>query len=461
MTRPVEIEDIYPLSPMQQGMLFESLYSPEAGLYLELFGRTIKGSIDVPVMKQVWQKVIDRHPIFRTSFIWQKGRDPFQVVHRRKQIIWRELDWTSMPLEEQTKRLGELYKEEGGRGFVLSQAPLMRIVFIHLGPDLYYFLWVHHHLLLDGWSVSLVLNEMAAHYEADTGGRQAELDRPRPYRDYIDWLQKQDLSKAEAFWKELLNGFTSPTPIGTGLRSDSVPARADTYRAIQVRMSEEKTARLQSFSRGLHLTFNTLVQGAWAVLLSLYSGMSSVVFGMVVSGRPPELRGVESMIGLFINVLPVRVRVPADEPIAGWLAELQQHLLELRQYEHSPLLQVQGWSEVPRGTPLFESVLIFENYPVSQAMSSVKRSESTFDLHSVERANVPLALVIEPGAELSLALRYDSRRFESATIRRILDHFQHLLDSMAERPEDILSSLSLTSEQDMAQLTDAFMADLG
>jgi hypothetical protein len=320
---------------------------------------------------------------------------------------------------------------------------------------------VHHHLLLDGWSVSLVLNEVAAYYEAYAGGRQIELDRPRPYKDYIDWLLKQDMPKAEAFWRGLLNGFTSPTPLGIDSRSDSLPAQSDTYRVILVRMSEEKTAALQSFSRKYHLTFNTVVQGAWAVLLSLYSAMSSVVFGMVVSGRPPELRGVESMIGLFINVLPVRVWVPAGKPIAAWLDELQQHLLELRQYEYSPLLQVQGWSDVPRGTPLFESVLIFENYPVSQAMSSVKKGEDTFDLHSVERSNVPLALIIEPGVELSLALRFDSRRFESATVRRILDHFQHLLVTMAERPEDDLSSLSVTTERDMAQLTDAFMMDLG
>ncbi len=186
---------------------------------------------------------------------------------------------------------------------------------------------------------------------------------PRPYRDYIGWLRSQDLDAAEAFWRERLSGLDAPTP----LTIDRPPADEPSHEHDEVRLvlAPETTAALQALGRTHQVTLNTVAQAAWALVLGRYSGLDDVVFGATVAGRPPELAGVESMVGLFINTLPVRVRIPARQSVLGWLRALQEQQSEARQYEHTPLADLQGWSDLRRGEALFESVLVFDNYPTA------------------------------------------------------------------------------------------------
>ncbi|HEX8651125.1 MAG TPA: non-ribosomal peptide synthase/polyketide synthase [Pyrinomonadaceae bacterium] len=447
-----QIEDIYPLSPMQHGMLFHSLYAPESGVYVEQLSFILRKRLNVTAFKRAWQQVVDRHLILRTSLVWDELDDPLQVVHRSVRLSWEQHDWRGLSETERQERLEIFLEEDRRRGFDLSTAPLMRLTLIRIGEGAYQMVWSHHHLLLDGWCLSLLLKEVFAFYEAFSLGQDLRLKRSRPYRDYIAWLRQQNLSQAETFWREALKGFTAPTPLVVDRVASDSSEPETIHGEQQVRLSADATARLQRLSRASQLTLNTLVQGAWALLLARYSGEEDVVFGSTVSGRPAALAGVEEMVGLFINTLPVRAQVAPADSLLSWLKKLQAWQTELRQYEYSPLVEVQGWSEVPRGLPLFESILVFENYPVDA--SALKRGGDleVRQIRSFERTNYPLAVMVAPGSELLLKILYDGSRFDGDTISRMLGHFQTLLEGIVAAPEARLSSLPLLTEAERSQL---------
>lgn len=316
-------------------------------------------------------------------------------------------------------------------------------------------------MLLDGWSVALLLNEIAAFYDSFCEGKQISLGRSRPYADYISWLQEQDLSHAEAFWRRTLKGFNAPTPLGVDRPADaSLEQAGEVFGAEETRFSQSKTDALQELARGNRLTLNVLVQGAWALLLSRYSGREDVVFGATVSGRPPQLDGVDSMLGLFINSVPVRVKVPPEMSLLPWLQKIQEQQAEMLLYEHSPLVEVQKWSDVPRGFPLFESVVIFENFPVERPSQKRNDDIQTHRPTLFERTNYPLTLVVEPGTELMLQLLYDCRRFDQETITRMLGHFSALVDEILACPKKNLAGFSVATEEECEQLIGTFNADL-
>ena len=310
----------------------------------------------------------------------------------------------------------------------------MRLALIRMSDDEYQFVWTHHHILLDGWSGSLVSRDITSFYQALSRGDDLRLPKPRPYRNYIAWLQQQDLASAEKYWREALKGFTTATP----LIPNHVPAptpQEPAHNARHFNLSTDDTVRLRDAARKHRLTLNTLVQGAWALVLSRYSGQQDVVFGATVSGRPPELEGVEEMVGVFINTLPVRVRVAPEMPVADWLRRLQKEQLETRQYEYSPLRRVQGWSEVKRGSPLFQSIVVFENFPVTS--SSLQGNQGGSGGGEIEylilaNENYPLMLAADPGSELLLKIKYDTSLFEAATIRHMSSHLEILLHAFSQ-----------------------------
>jgi amino acid adenylation domain-containing protein len=441
------IEDVYELSPLQQGMLFHSLRAPDSGMYFHQVAYSLQGAVDVQAFGQAWQRVVDRHPVLRTSFHWENLDKPLQVVHRKVKLPLEQLDWRGLPPAEQEAKLEAYLQENRQRGFALTQAPLLRLALIRLGEEEYKYIWSHHHILWDGWSGPLVIKEFLAFYEAIRKGQNLRLKPPRPFRDYILWLQKQDLAKAEAFWRKTLQGITAPTPLVIdrlgGVRSDQ-PERAEEQR---VQLSPELSAGLQALARRQQVTLNTVMQAAWSLLLSRYSGQESVVFGTSVSGRPASLAGVEQMVGLFINTLPVRVDVHAEETLAAWLKQLQAQQAEMRQYEFSPLVQVHGWSEVPRGVPLFENMLVFENFPTD---ASVRQRVGGLGMRpvrqTVQKADYPLALVVMPAQQILLKVVYAGNRFDGAAVSRMLEHFQTVLEKMVANPDLRVEDVSLLKE---------------
>ncbi|HEX6289539.1 MAG TPA: condensation domain-containing protein, partial [Herpetosiphonaceae bacterium] len=447
--RDRQIVDIYPLSPMQQGMLFHSVYEGRSGIYVEQMVCRIEGALNLAAFQRAWATVVERHPIFRTGFVWEGLDAPLQIVRQRAEVPWQIEDWRQLSADEQQTRLAALLVDDRRRGFALSEAPLLRLALFRVGGAQHDFVWTHHHLLLDGWSLPLVLNEVFHCYERLAHGQEPQLAHPQPYRDYIAWLLRQDMARAEAFWRQLLHGFSAPTPLGVDRQG-----AGDGQATLEMRLSEATTAALQALAREHSLTINTLVQGAWAVLLSRYSGDSDIVYGVTVAGRPPELIGVEQMIGLFINTLPVRVQVDPQAALLPWLRQMQALQVELRQFEYSPLVQIQGWSDVPRGLPLFESIVVFENYPVSDAVQAQdQRSSLTIgNVQGIEQSNYPLGITAMVEQELVLRINYDRSRFDPDTIARLGGHLELLLSGMAANPDRRLADLPLLTAAERALL---------
>jgi len=442
------IADIYELSPMQQGLLFHTLYAPDSGVYFNQFCCTIRGNLNLAAFQQAWQQVVERHPILRTSFYWELDK-PLQVVHQQVALPWQDYDWRGISATEQ--QLEVFLQQDRAQGFDLDRVPLMRFTLIRLSKDIYQFIWSHHHLLLDGWSLPIILKEVFAFYNAIAQGQDLYPATQRPYRDYILWLQQQDFSQAESFWKQELQGFTAPTPLAVdkvvGL-SNSKPA----YTEQQLQLSSAVTATLQSLARQHRLTLNILVQGAYALLLSRYSGESEVVFGATVSGRPNTLPKVESIVGLFINTLPVRVQVPKDASLLPWLQQLMQEQVAREPYSYSSLVDLQGWSDIKRDRSLFESILVFENYPIDASVQELCDSLTISNVQVYERTNYPLSVVVMPGTELLVRISYDRCRFEDDTITRMLGHLQTLLEAIATNPYQSLGEFPLLTPAERHQL---------
>ncbi|MBU7587387.1 MAG: AMP-binding protein, partial [Nostoc sp. TH1S01] len=443
------IEDFYPLSPMQQGLLFHSLAQPESGSYFEQFSYTLRGNLNIAAFNYAWQQVLNRHPILRTCFVWEGLKEPVQLVHRQVTIPFLHHDWRHLSSSEQQEKIEVFLQSDRFQGFDLKVPPLMRLVLIQLADNYYHFTWSHHHLLLDGWSVSLVLQEVLAFYKALSTGQELSLVSSHPYRDYIVWLQQQNLSEAEAYWRQLLKGFTTPTKLS---QNKFQLISNNTYNEQALRLTAETTAALRSLAQKHQLTLNTLVQGAWALLLNRYSNEKDIVFGATVSGRPSALPNAESMIGLFINTLPVRVDVNPEAFVLPWLKQIQTQQVEARHYEYTPLVKIQGWSEVPRGLPLFESIVVFENFPIEE----LSLSQRSLDLEIkyfrfFEKTNYPLTLRVIPGQDLLLEIAYDEG-FDTASIHRMLEHLEILLKAMVANPQQRLKQLSLLTEAEQHQL---------
>ncbi|MEO5729912.1 MAG: condensation domain-containing protein, partial [Byssovorax sp.] len=270
------IENIYPLSPMQQGMLFHTLYAEGPGMYFVQIGWTLRGELDVAAFVRAWEEVVARHAILRTGFAWERLERPVQIVRRQVKLPLIELDLRDLSPEEQAARVAAFNEEDRRRGFDLTKAPLLRIALLRLADDAYRFVWSRHHILLDGWSTPLLVKEVFALYEAYSQGTELRLDRPRPYSDYIGWLGKQDPAQTEAFWRKQLGGFRAPTPLVVDDLTAGDPS--DTaFEEEKVTLTDESSAALQAFARKNQLTLGTLVQAAWALLLSRYSGEPDVL----------------------------------------------------------------------------------------------------------------------------------------------------------------------------------------
>ncbi|MDQ2870861.1 MAG: amino acid adenylation domain-containing protein [Acidobacteriota bacterium] len=448
-----QFEDVYELSPMQQGMLFHTLYDPSANIYLEQSVTSLRGQLDDARFSRAWNAVVARHTILRTSFHWEGLQKPVQVVYPAAPLTVGVLDWRGLDAQAQSTRLVELLREDRAKGFDLASPPLLRVTVCRTGDDRAECVLTFQHLLLDRWSRFLVLKEVLAEYAVD-GGREISRPAPRPFREYIAWVQRQDRKASEAFWRGALAGFRTPT----SLRLDSGVASAATSspREATLRLSSELSEKLREFARRNRLTLNTLVQGAWAILASRYSSEEDVIFGATVSGRPPELPDVDTMVGLFINTLPVRVLVPGQGEVFEWLKGLQQQLVELRQHEHSSLLDIHGWSEVPRGTPLFESLVVFENIG-NEADAEVGRGPLVLErVRSIGGGtNYPLTLMAAPGDRLSFKLQGASSGYDDATLGRMIGHLGNLLGEMAAASPGVrISNLRIVSDAERRQLLD-------
>lgn len=442
------ILESYELSPLQQGMLFHSLDSHAFGVDIEQIICTLNEVLDVPRLSAAWRHVVARHPILRTSFRWEGLSEPLQDIHAHVELPIVQLNWRELPTEELERRWSDFLAEDRRRGFDLAHVPLLRLALVRCAEHEYRLLWTFHHILLDGRSFPLVLREVFAFYEAFRNDQTLQLSLPRPYRDYITWLQGRDLTQAEWYWRQTLQGFRAPTQFTIPRPPEGEERTAQRQGVRETRLSRQTTARLQTFAQDHDLTVHTLLQGAWALLLHHYSGEEDVVFGSTRACRRTALVDADSMVGLFINTLPMRVQTPPQARLIDWLLELRAQQIALRAYEHTPLVKVQGWSEVPRGAPLFESLVVFENYLLDTALRSPGGEWRNRKFQYIGQTNYPLTLVAYADAELLLRIEYDRCRFDDAVSERMLGHLSTLLEGMIVAPDQQLWEVPLISQEE-------------
>ncbi|XXY54892.1 amino acid adenylation domain-containing protein [Sorangium sp. So ce269] len=431
-------------------MLFHTLLRPSSGVYLMQTRYRLEGELRIEEFIRGWQQVVARHPILRTSFVWKSQKRPLQVVHRTVELPFDVLDLRGLDPGAQEARLCAELQAERDAGLDFGKAPLMRLRLVRLSDRTHEFMHSFHHVVLDEWCMSVLMTEFLAHYEALVRGEALDLPPARPYRDYIDWIGRRDLSAAEAFWRSALKGFTTPTPLGFEERP--APEEEGHVEDLLIRLDAAPTAALRNLAQRHRLTLNTIVQGAWALLLSRYSGEPEVLFGVTVAGRPPELPGVESIVGLFINTLPLRVAVPADQPLLPWLAGLLDLNLKVRQHEHTPLVDIQRWSEIERGQALFQSLVVFENAPIAPELREGRIAFQVREVQDRGPTNYPITMMSWPDAELPLKLSYDRSRVRPDLAARLLGHLRALLEGMAAQPGARLGDLPLLTpaERDQA-----------
>ncbi|CRM12377.1 non-ribosomal peptide synthetase [Pseudomonas sp. 58 R 3] len=454
------IEDVYPLTPMQEGLLLHTLLEPGTGLYYMQDRYRINSALDPERFAQAWQAVIARHEALRASFCWNVGEDMLQVIHKPGSTPIDYLDWSNDPEAEQEPRLQALLKAEREAGFdLLNQAPF-HLRLIRVGEARYWFMMSNHHILIDAWCRSLLMNDFFDIYMALGEGRDAQLATPPRYRDYIAWMQRQNLNEARQWWQQNLQGFERTTPIPSDrpfLREHAGHSGGMVVGDCYTRLDARDGAQLRELAQAHQLTVNTFAQAAWALVLRRLSGERDVLFGVTVAGRPVEMPEMQRTVGLFINSIALRVKLPQDDQpcsVRQWLSGLLDSNMQLREYEYLPLVTIQEHSELPKGQPLFDSLFVFENAPVEVSVLDRAQSLNATSDSGRTHTNFPLTAVCYPGDDLGLHLSYDQRYFDATTVQGMLGEFKRLLLALVQGFHGDMADLPLIGEQERAFLVD-------
>ncbi|SDY98564.1 non-ribosomal peptide synthetase, partial [Nitrosomonas halophila] len=440
-----QLADLYPLSPMQTGMLFHSVAETDEDIYLNQFRIDIDG-LEVRRFKNAWQAAINRHEILRTGFIQEAGT-PLQWIAKSAELPIIEYDWRDRQraaAASMQQDLDALAQAEHALGLDFSKPPLMRLVLVRLADEKYHFIWTAHHLLLDGWSTSQLLSEILHEY----GGEVLPTPQGR-FRDFIEWLEGRDQTASQAYWLERLNQVNEPTRLASALPEVQHGAG---YVVHTSELDQNLTDELVRFAKRAHVTVNTLMQAAWALLLKSYTGQPTVTFGVTVAGRPADLPGSEQMLGLFINTIPVCMTLRPEQPIADWLRDVQAQNLASREHEHTPLYEIQRWVK-QSGQGLFDSILVFENYPIDETLQQSATLGLTFSSsQNWEMSNYPIAVAISHQRTLNLHFGYDCQYFSEETVNRLASQVKALLHAMSSSQTRQLCDITLLSEAEQVQL---------
>ncbi|MGW0016271.1 amino acid adenylation domain-containing protein, partial [Streptomyces tendae] len=437
-----KIEDILPLAPLQEGLLFHSVYDEgELDPYVVQMSFDIDGALDTAALRTAAEKLLARHANLRVAFRQRKSGDWAQLVMREVPLPWTERDLSALPETERAEAAAGLIAAERATRFDVTRPPLLRFTLLRLGADRHRLVLTNHHLLLDGWSLPVLMGDLFALYDA--GGDDSALPRVRPYRDYLTWLEDQDRDAARDAWRDTFADLVEPTLVAPGADRAAV-AGAE----VRAELPREETAALTELARGRGLTLSTVVQSAWAIALSKHLGRDDIVFGTTVSGRPPEIDGVERMVGLFINTLPSRVRLRAAEPLAGLVARVQREQAALTPHQHLGLADIQR--TVGHGE-LFDTSMVFQNYPVNRsgtAGTGIGAAISLAPGKNREATHYPLLLIAAARDSMTFRLNHRPDLFDAATAQQILDRFVRVLRALVADPEQPVGRLDLLTDRE-------------
>ncbi len=445
------VEDLYPMSATQEGMLFHSLLSPESGVYVNQHSCRLDGELNLPALGLAWRRVLAAHEVLRTCFFWEGLEHPIQCVQREVEVPLIEVDLSELGPHEQEREIVRFMADDRRRGFDLSVAPLMRLAIVRLGRDQQRLVWTQHHLLLDGWSSSKLLAQVFQQYVLLGQGVDEPVERGGRYRDYIQWLTGQPRQEALALFAEELAQLPGPSLMAPPSQRREAEREPGATRRIAVTLPKVASEALRLRARELGVTLNTLFQGALALVLSLHTRERDVAFGVAVSGRNGPVPGIDKMLGLFINILPLWVRIePSAEP-SQWLAELQRRNARLRDFEHIPLVEALRNGSA-RKSEFFDTLLVFENYPIEEALRQYQQSVGIYDVRSSESTNYPLTWVVAVRGQIEIRLDHDERLVDAESAQRLMQQLRYALDGLSLVSEPRLGQIALLGDAERLQV---------
>ncbi|MEM7254268.1 MAG: amino acid adenylation domain-containing protein, partial [Pseudomonadota bacterium] len=428
------IELAYPLSPLQQGILFHSELTPDHDPYVVQQTYRLTGELNVEAFRAAWRMLVARHAALRTAFVWKSQRAPLQVVMREVDAAPVVHEWSHLDDAAFQRQWQALCEEERARGFALTKPPAARLVLVR-AADSDYLIKTYHHIITDGWSSSILVAELASAYASIDRGESPQWPPVRPYREYVRWLDRQDKQVARAYWRRTLAGYE-----GRARLSLPAPRERDGTARIERELNDEATSKLDADARRFGVTVNTLVQAAWAITLSRYGGERDVVVGATVSGRPSDLPSSDRMVGLFINTVPVRSVIEKARPLAQWLSSLQQQLAESQQFSFLPLTDIIDGGA--RAQELFESLIVFENFARASASARSAGSLRVERLNTMDGTHYPITLYVMPGSRLRFRVWFQRRRYRGSDIERVLTVFLDVLSRLGAEPDGLLGGVS-------------------
>ncbi|MBA4057540.1 MAG: non-ribosomal peptide synthetase, partial [Marivirga sp.] len=436
------IEDVYPLSPMQEGMLFHSLLDENADNYFCQMNYRLKGQLNIKWVEKSFQFLVNRHGVLRTIFFNEWCNRPLQVVLTEIDSCFTYYDIRQEVMEKGGEVVIEQYRRsDRAKKFKLNEDRLIRVSVYRTGEDEFEFIWSFHHIIMDGWCISILISEFDAIYQGCLEGKDVNLPAFQPYSSYINWLEARDTEASLNYWRDYLAGYESLASIPSD-RSASMAYKLGTKQLV---FNREVTESLRKTCRENGVTLNTLLQCAWGILLAKYNNVKDVVFGAVVSGRPTELNGIETMVGLFINTIPVRIGYQDDDNVRDLLKRIQDAAVEKETHHYNSLSAIQSISAL--GTALIDHVMVFENYPIAQAIEGgFKNDKETFtvtDLVVFEQTNYNLLLLIEPGMEISIKFIYNSNRYEWQTIEMLTEHLSVVIEQFTQNRNVLIPEITI------------------
>ncbi|WP_032919524.1 condensation domain-containing protein, partial [Streptomyces rimosus] len=452
MTRSL-VEDVWPLSPLQEGLLFHAAFDEEGpDVYQGQRTLALDGPLDADRLRASWEALVARHPVLRAGFRRRRSGDAVQVVAREVRLPWREADVSGLGGAEALAEAERLAAEERAERFDPAAPPLLRLLLIRLGGERHRLVITSHHVLMDGWSMPVLLNELTTVYAADgdTGG----LPRAARYRDYLAWLNRQDKDAARQAWRAELAGNDEPT-----LVAPADPARLPVVpESLISEIPEDLTRGLVGLARARGLTVNTVVQGAWALVLARLAGRDDVVFGATVAGRPDALPGVESMVGLFINTLPVRVPLDGAQPVHRLLAGIQERQTALMSHQHLGLGEIQ---KLAGPGAVFDTLVVFENYPAAPAGTTGPDAFTLSFLEGRETSHYPFTLVVVPGERMLCKLDYRPDLFDRPTAEAVFGQLVRVLEQVVADPSVPVGRIGVLGAEERRLVVEEWNATAG
>lgn len=430
------VKAIYPLNFFQQALLFHSLQESVDQGFLQV-KCVLKGKVNSEAFQNAWMQTIQRHEVLRTSVHWENLEKPVQVVHKEVVLPFTLLDWSQYSAPEQNTKYEELIHSDEAASLNLTKAPVLKIFLIRLSADKSILLWNCHHILTDGWSASIILQDLLAFYDAICTGEDATgLPSVPSYKSYLNWIKVQDQSRSKAFWTDALKDFERPTFVGN--RNQSQKILQNNFQTRSLKLSEQDSQRLREFSQKNKITLNTLIQGIWAILLSRCVEENDIAFGTIVSGRSIDLPNAERMAGMYMNVLPLRIRLDDSENMSDWLKSLQFQQAKIREFEYCNLDEILNAGSERHGNLLFDSVVVFENMPLENIRGGGVSIES---FESGLTSNYALTLAVSPLKEIKTYLKYNSSLVSEQQISWFLKNLSGLIEIILENKSNSLSEV--------------------